>query len=58
MENFLNEIVKNKAKFSKLPSLPILKDVSAVEYANTVENEDKDEGCNEHQCTDPSEDES
>jgi hypothetical protein len=40
--------MKNKAKFSKLPSLPAIKTVNKVEnYAP------QEEGCNEHQCTGP-----
>lgn len=55
LENFLNEIMKNKAKFSKLTPLPTLKTVKNVEYVAQEGPQDSEEGCNEHQCTGPSE---
>jgi hypothetical protein len=33
LENFLNDIINNKAKFSKLPTLPAVKTVPNVVYA-------------------------
>lgn len=46
LENFLNDILSNKARFNKLPNLEKLKTI-------TVEKEEAHEGCGEDLCTAP-----
>lgn len=46
LENLLNDILNNKARFNKLPPLQKIKTV-------TLEKEPSHEGCDEHLCTAP-----
>ena len=47
LENFLNDILSNKARFNKLPPLSKLSPIPAEKA------EEHKEGCDEHLCTAP-----